>query len=473
MRVVFLDRYFIIAFLFLTLLGYSQNTLTLKKGIVIDSLQIPEAGNTFSIYLPKNFDMNKNWPVLLGFDSEGRAANLARLYREAAEEFGYIVAISNFLEGQSLKEKSRYIPIFMDRIFSLFPIQSGRVYVTGIDKDAELASLVPVFYSDKVYGVIAIGNSHYYNSKIKIGKNFSYFGVLNTKNFRYKGFLRNAEYLKRRAIPADILTYEGASEYPYPELLKKPLSTFTLQAMLKGRMPKDSVWVKNLFQEELNHVEMELRKGKFLYALEEVKRIRTKYHLFFDTSNLREKEKQIKRYKGYKKDKRLQSKYANQESYFRQTYLFLMEEDIAEKKYENLGWWHYQIAELDTLQTKKEKYASDMVFRVKGFLKNLVNSNKATLSGKRKDFEKRMFLNILSTIIDKKDYESYKKVISLSAQDQDHETALFYLEKLLENGFKDMDALYDIEGTLPLRITKEYNKLIKKYLGSSKYFFSK
>lgn len=64
-------------------------------------------------------------------------------------------------------------------------------------------------------------------------------------------------------------------------------------------------------------------------------------------------------------------------------------------------------------------------------------------------------------------------MISLSAQDQDNETALFYLEQMLKNGYKDLNALYTIEGTLALKMSEKYNKLIKKYLGNSKYFFSK
>ncbi len=472
MQTLFFDRCLIISFLFFITFGYGQNTLTLRKGVVIDSLQIPKTDNDFSIYLPKNFDKDKNWPIVFGFDSKRRASKLARLYREAAEEYGYIVAISNFMPNQGVKEKSNYVPLFIDHILSIFPIQKGRVYVTGVDEDARLMSLVPLFYNDKIFGVIAIGNSHYYDAKVKIGKNFSYFGILNSKNHRYKGFVNNKKYLNRRGIEADILTYEGVSEYPYPKLLKEPLSTFTLRAMLKGRMTKDSVWVQNLFQEELNQIEIDLDKGKFLEAYQKVKRIRNKYQAFFDTNDLQEKEKQIRKLKGYRKQKRLQTKYADQESYLRETYLFLIKEDVAEKKYENLVWWQYQMTELDTLQTKKEKYASEMVSRVKGFLKNVINNHKAKTSNKQKDFEKKMFLNIFSTIIDNKDYKSYLRIISLSAQDQDYDTALFYLEKLLENGFKDIDTLYTIEGTLALRISEDYNRLIKKHLGTSRYFVS-
>ena len=54
--------------------------------------------------------------------------------------------------------------------------------------------------------------------------------------------------------------------------------------------------------------------------------------------------------------------------------------------------------------------------------------------------------------------------------DNDYPTALFYLEEMLKNGFKDLNALYEIEGTLGLKFSREYNWIIKKYLGKSRYF---
>ncbi len=454
------------------MVDYGQNTLSLKKGMVIDSLLVPETNTSFSIYLPKAFDLNKNWPVIIGFNSNKEVDTLTRLFKTAAEESGYIVAISNFSKNQELKEQTKQMSSFIDHIFSLFPIQRGRVYVTGIHEDAKLASMIPALYSEDVFGVIAIGDSHYYDSKIKIGKNFSYIGILNTTNYRYKDFLKNKTYLNRKAIAADIYTYIGESDMPDPDLLTKSLSTFTLQAMLKGRMPKDSIWVQNLFQKDLKEVETNLSKRNFVVAYDDIKWIQNRYRLFFDTSYLKEKEKQIRQLKSYKKEKRLRSKYTNQEGFLRQEYLFSMEEDVVGKQYDNLGWWQYQVSLLDTLVSRKEKYGSNMAFRMKGYLKYLIKNYEVALTEKQEDFEKRMLLNVLGTIVDKKDFEFYSTIISLSAQDQDYETALFYLEKLLVNGFKDIDALYNIEGTLALKISRDYNKLIKKHLGSSKYLFS-
>lgn len=184
--------------------------------------------------------------------------------------------------------------------------------------------------------------------------------------------------------------------------IKKALSDFTLQAMNKGRMPKDSIWVKNLFQKEMKEVELYLDQGKFLNAFDEVKGIRLKYGTFFNTNDLKEKQKEIRKTKEYKQQKRLETKYLNKENFLREVYLLSMEEDIEVKEFENLGWWKYQMSELDTLILGKEKLARYMAYRMKGYVKYLVDSYKNQLLKEEENLEENLFLNILSTLVDKK-----------------------------------------------------------------------
>ncbi len=456
--------------------GYTQNTLSVKKGIVTDSLVVTSTGNNFSIYLPKNFDINKSWPILFGFDSSGKTGRIAQLYKPAAEKLGYIVAVSAIKENQPAKERVEYASFFIDYIQTLFPIQKGRIYVSGIGNDAKLAGILPVLLNDTIFGVIAIEDSFDFNLDMKIKKNFSYIGIVNSENYKYRMLLNIKKYLNRKAIPADVYVYNNnKSKLPTPKYINKALTSFTLQAMQKGRMPKDSIWVKNVYEEDLKQVDTYLSKKEFISAFDEVKRMQTKYRLFFDTNHLKENQKSIKQLKAYKRERRLKTQYLNKENYLRSFYFYAIDEDVQTENYENLGWWTFEASKLDTLIVKKEHYEQRMGYRMKGYLGRLVEKYKTDqlTEVKGNNLEKKFFLYILSTIVNKKDYESYKKIISLSAQDQDNKTALFYLEKMLQNGFQDIESLYTIEGTMALKISKEYNKLIEKYLGRSKYFFSK
>ena len=77
---------------------------------------------------------------------------------------------------------------------------------------------------------------------------------------------------------------------------------------------------------------------------------------------------------------------------------------------------------------------------------------------------------MLRTVIAKNDPEAYFKIISLASLDGDYDTALLYLEDLLKTDYANYEMLYDIEGTLDIQLSEEYNQLIKEYLGKSKYY---
>ena len=65
----------IILFLFLGagLLGNSQQ-MTLKKGVVIDSIGVKDSiSESFSLYIPTSFEMDKNWPILYVYRGSGKA----------------------------------------------------------------------------------------------------------------------------------------------------------------------------------------------------------------------------------------------------------------------------------------------------------------------------------------------------------------------------------------------------------------
>ncbi len=457
-------------FLYSGAIMYGQSTLKLKKGEVIDSLTVPSSeGSYYSIYLPKTFDLTKSWPILFGFDSNNSTNAITTLFSKAAEELGYVIVVTNFSKKSSINDKSKYVAFFMEHIFSLFPIQKRRVYVVGVGNDGPLNSLLPLVYKE-FNGVIAVGNSYYYNESIQARRDFSYIGMVGDKNFRYQDFFNTKKYLRRRAIISDIYTYQGNEELPSEDLMVKALTSFTLQDMLKGKIQTDSIWVNDIFKKDFEEIALLKTQGKYLKAYDELTRMRNKYRLFFDVDQLKEEQKVIRKIDSYKKEKRLRSKYYNKEKLLRETFIFSLEEDIELNQYDNLGWWQYKMSELDKLGKSKEKYASNMVLRTKDFLKYVLIDYKKNTVKEENELDRKIFVNILSTIVDKNDFESYRKIISLSAIDQDNATALFYLEKMLQNGYKELEPLYNIEGTLALRISKEYNNVIKKYLKTSKYF---
>ncbi|MEM9143408.1 MAG: alpha/beta hydrolase, partial [Bacteroidota bacterium] len=91
------------------------------------------------------------------------------------------------------------------------------------------------------------------------------------------------------------------------------------------------------------------------------------------------------------------------------------------------------------------------------------------LANEKVDLDALAFLYMLKTITDPKDYAYYKKVISLASKLEDYETALFYLEELLKQGYRNKKELYSLADTALLRISPQFNALLEKYLKQSRY----
>ena len=138
----------IILFLFLGagLWGNSQQ-MTLKKGIVIDSIPVKDSiSESYSLFLPTSFQMDRNWPILLVFDMEGKGKRAVRMFQEAAEKQGYILAAPNNVnDSLSTSQNILVTGRMFNDIIRLLPIHKNRSYSAGFDSGARFASVLPIF----------------------------------------------------------------------------------------------------------------------------------------------------------------------------------------------------------------------------------------------------------------------------------------------------------------------------------------
>ncbi|RZT00209.1 hypothetical protein [Aquimarina brevivitae] len=445
----------------------AQDTLTLKKGIVVNSLSQASSDNTYSLYLPENFTVDKKWPLLIGIESTPNSAALAHVFKEAANEYGYVIAILNTDQKDSLESTAVEFVNFLGYIVAYFSIQQDRVYTIGEGLDAELSSLVPVLYPDNFAGTIAVNNSIVYDETYKPKKNFYYYGIVHPQRKEFSYFIRLNELLTQRAIPAEVAVYDSDFDFPPTQVTRQVLSRLTLQAMFKGRTKLDSIWIKKALKEDLNRVNKMLRNKEYVYAQDQIVEIKQNYLDFYPKDSLATIEKNILNSKDYKEELSSFTQALYEEELLTVNYLNYIKKDLTAINYQNLDWWRAEIAKLDTFIQEEDKHWRNMAIRIKLFLKDAVEAyNEENLE---QNIEAKIFSNMFITLLDPKDFDSHKKVIGFCAMDGDYETALGFLQKLLANGYDDFESLYEIEGTTALKMTKEYNQIIKKHFGITRY----
>ncbi|PRX41065.1 hypothetical protein [Salegentibacter salegens] len=457
---------------FIPQLGSAQE-IEIPLGKIVDSIPVTDStASNFALYLPQNFNDKKQWPVIFVFDPEGRGRAATQLFRAVAEEQSYIIAASNLnLKKDSLKNNINKVGPFINQVDGMLAIDRQQVYVAGLSEGGQLATALPFIYNN-ISGVLAVENAWINTEYLNTGNKFMFSAVAcDTRNTML--VLEEIEaYLDKENFPTEMNFYtcDDEVEWPVSGVIQNAVSGFTLNAMKEGKRPKDLDLVKDLFNAEVDYAEVMRRKRNYYQAFEKLKQIEDKYDDLDLDIDLRDKIKNIRRNKAFRQQRRDYRDLVSTEKAKQEEYVYYMETDVVTSNFENIGWWAAQVEGLKENEEKFSGYKEKMASRLQGFLDNLSKNYYDAYVNSQADSRSKIFVSILRTIFDKNDPEAYLNIIKIAGHDGDHETALLYLDDLLKTGFDDINALYNIEGILDLKLSEEYNSKIREYLGEAKYY---
>jgi len=453
-------------------LGTAQE-IEIPLGKIVDSIPTSDTvAGSFALYLPTKFDEKQKWPVIFVFDPQGRGRATAQLFRTIAEKQSYVIASSNLnLKKDSLKNNITRVNSFIRQVDGMLSIDRQQVYIAGLSEGGQLAAALPFVYNN-ISGVLAVENA-WLNTEYLNTTNKFMFSAIACDERNTMHVLKEIEaYLDKENYPTEMHFYtcEDKVEWPDTYVIQNAVAGFTLNAMKEGKRPEDLELLEQLYNNEVEYAQVLRRTRNYYRAFEKLKQIEDKYEDFSLDADLSDEIKNIRRNKAFRKQRRDYRNAIASENAKREEFIYYMDSDVVTSNFENIGWWAAQVEELKENEEKftgpKQKKAS----RLLGFLDNLSETYYNNYVNSRANARSKVFVSILRTIFDKKDPEAYLNIIKIAGHDGDHQTALLYLEDLLKTGFNDMEALYDIEGILDLKLSKAYNEKIREYLGEAKYY---
>lgn len=465
-----MKKYILFLFFGAVFLGSAQQ-ITLKKGVVVDSIGIKDADSeSFSLFLPSTFEMDKNWPILFVFDLEGNGKRAIRMYTEAAENQGYVLAASNNVSDTLSTSQNILITGRMfNEIITLLPIQKNRTYASGFGSGARFASILPIFVKG-VSGVLSCATAYPNMELLDTKSEFQYIGVVGKEDYAYPEMRATKPLLDRLKLPNYLLVFNGGRQWPNTSYLEKAMQIFNLSAMAKGNMVRDEEYIQETYAENLRELRSAMGGVRLLEANNTIDRLMLVYRPFMDVDSLKKEKRELKKNKLFKAMTRAENNALLKEAFIKEDFVYYLEEDIATYNYNNIGWWVYQMEELRKYDASKIVAEREMGKRLRGYINALIEDNLDMLkAAPRLDEEALSLLWMLKTVTDPQEFSYYLKIISHSAKTEDYGTALFYLEELLKNGYTDKSELYSLENTALLRITPEFNEIVAKYLQEARY----
>ena len=445
--------------------------LALKKGVVIDSLTINDSiPDTFSLFLPERFEMKGSWPLLTIFDLNGRTKTMMSGFISQANRNGFVVAAPEALhDSLSLSENMVKSKRVMEHVMNLLPINKSRVYAAGMEDGGQFASLVPVFLKD-VEGTFVINASIANTQLLNPNNPFHFIGVADRSNYNYPQLLRDEKVLNALRLPNTVLVGKEISRDP-GKFIDQALAYFNLLAMARGLMNKDSSYIANAYADDIKIVDQFIGEGDLLAADRAMGETLSGFRTLMPLDSLRNVRKTLRKNKSYRVQKREEEAAFFKESLLREDFAYYLEEDVLTYNFNNLGWWNYQMEQLNKFMSGETSAEKAMGHRLLGYVNALVADNIDVVKDKDPiDEEALVLLYMLKTILAPKDFGNYTKVASIASKNEDYGTALFYIEEALKQGYDSKEGLYSIPHTELLRITPEFNALIKKYFdGAARY----
>lgn len=436
--------------------------LRLKTGVITDSLIVSGTEDTYALYLPKGFTLETNWPVVFVFDPGADGKNAISHFNEAAEEYQYIIVASNAVKNGDYQTNLRRASRLINTINDNFPVDRQRIYLAGFSGGARLAMAITSI-SNTVTGVMASGAGHADNSMlIPENKLFAFVGMAGSRDFNYLEVKNTVEILQKAKFNAEFIPFEGAHTWPPDVQIKKALRLFKLKAMTKGKAVENDSLVHSFYQKDYNYNTGLQNKNLLVWAYKDLLKIMENYRFYMETDSLKEQIKYLEKSDNYKLQKGIEQLVLNFEDEYRNDYLFFLKEDIETANMDQVGFWDNEVKNIDNFTKSKGIEGENMGERLKSFV-NVLAFELSKQYNEEEHINNLLYANIVRVIMIPGNYEAYFKILQYATKKSEYSMALFYLEELLKNGFKDSDKLNSLEGIALLRIMPEYNETLEQY----------
>jgi len=241
----------------------------LPRGRIIERVSCREhASQTYSLYLPSAYTPDRKWPVLCALDPGARGVMPVQCFREAAEQYGYILAGSNNARNGPVKIVQDAVNALLDDTGERFSTDPKRIYMAGFSGGARGAILAALAAKGRIAGVVAFGAGFPPDIRPSRPIPFSLYLAAGIEDFSHPELRELSRMLESLSVPHEFETFSGGHDWPPGPVCSRALEWLELQAMKTGIRAKDAAWIDTLYSKTVAEAELLEQEGQLREALE-------------------------------------------------------------------------------------------------------------------------------------------------------------------------------------------------------------
>ena len=227
------------------------------------------ATQSYALYLPSGYSSDRSWPVLYAMDPAQRGRLPVELFREAAEEHGYILigslnAVGN--RATAMRENMRALTVLWKDTHERFSIDDRRVYLTGMSGTARAACYRADLGPEPVAGVIACAAGFSYLRAPHAELGFGVFGAFGDRDYNFFELVEMGETLDALGVPNRMVSFDGAHGWPTADVAMEAIEWLEVRALQEGRRPHDAEHAAALLERAMSRIERRTSQGDVIGA---------------------------------------------------------------------------------------------------------------------------------------------------------------------------------------------------------------
>jgi len=215
--------------------SFQETATAIPVGQLVEKIICTRDPNqSYALYLPRNYDQRRKWPVLYAFDPGARGRVPVERFKDAAEQFGWIVVGSNNSRNASIQSSIDAWNAIVRDTTDKFSIDDGRAYAAGFSGGARVALTFATECKDCLAGVIAGGAGFPPGIEPAATMRFAIYAIAGIEDFNFPEIKELDEKLTRVNIAHQIATWEGRHEWPPAPVTQDAVAWMELMAMKSG-----------------------------------------------------------------------------------------------------------------------------------------------------------------------------------------------------------------------------------------------
>ncbi len=219
----------------------------LQPGQLLDPVACAaDPEETYALYLPSTYTTAKQWPIIYIFDPAARGSVPVKMYKDAAEKYGYILAASNNSRNFQGSEVSRTATALWRDTHTRLALDARRIYMMGFSGGARVATELAMRCEQcAVAGVIAQGAG--YPSPPQPNERFSYFSFIADRDFNWPEIMELRRKKEEMDAPYRLRVFAGEHDWAPAQIFPEALEWLQLKAMQAAVTPRNAEFIDQQF----------------------------------------------------------------------------------------------------------------------------------------------------------------------------------------------------------------------------------